>query len=277
MTQITTTTTTVKQRKRMKMMILMLMLMLNAPNNGTQSTTAIMTLKYEYPKKKNKTHTPSPLLSDTPTTTSTTMEHEHEHVTTRALSSFSLSNSNRTSSNTAEQQQNNHHPNSAIRRSGISLLLGALLQSQALHHIQMESVELILHKEEGDDNMTTPDDGRVPHDKSNKHEDKHKNNSRLLLVHASLLITVSVPYLEQGGPFFSSSKAGTQGHNQRVTTTTTTAAVPSVTKMLHTLIQSNWHKLETCALPKLLTLTLTSPKFANANTTHNPPLSNARK
>jgi hypothetical protein len=218
----------------------------------------------------------------------TSMEHEHETTPTLSSSSSNSNsnNSNSNNNNTAEQQQNNHPPNvnsSLIRRrSDISLLLGALLQSQALRHIQMESVELILHQ--GDDITPPPaaaapapadDDGRGPQE--DKHEkNEHENSSRLLLVHASLLVTVSIPYLEQGGPFFSSSSsskaaimAGKGGRTQRVTKTTTTkfAAVPSVTRMLYTLIQSNWHKLETCDLPKLLTLSMTSTSRTRTRTT----------
>jgi hypothetical protein len=114
------------------------------------------------------------------------------------------------------------------------LLLGALLQSQALRHIQIESVEIILHK--GDKPYGRPQD---------------RNENSLLLVNASLFVTFSIPNLEQGGPF--SSKVAGKGR-KRVT------AVPNVTKMVHTSIQSNWHKLEKCDFPKL---TQKSLSFAN--------------
>lgn len=105
----------------------------------------------------------------------------------------------------------------SMKRSDISLILGAALQSQQLGHIQIETAQLLLHQDDETDEIN-----QAP-------------SSRFQVMNATLLLTISIPNLENGGPFLKQSR----NINKYVLD-----GVPSITQLFFTLIDTNWDLLE---------------------------------
>lgn len=101
------------------------------------------------------------------------------------------------------------------KRTDVSLLLGAALESQRLGHIKIESVQVMLHK--------------------GAEEVKSHGVRDAELIDGTLLVTVSIPNIENGGPF-ALARGGSAQRSRR--------EIPTITQLIFSLIETDWDRLE---------------------------------
>jgi hypothetical protein len=101
------------------------------------------------------------------------------------------------------------------KRTDVSLLLGAALESQRLGHIKIESVQVMLHK--------------------GTEEVKSHGVSDAQLIDGTLLVTISIPNIENGGPF-ALARGGSAQRSRR--------EIPTITQLIFSLIETDWDRLE---------------------------------
>lgn len=102
------------------------------------------------------------------------------------------------------------------KRSDMSLLLGAALESQRLGHIKIESLQVMLHK--------------------GTNEVKSHGVRLAQLLDGTVLLTISIPNIENGGPFAFARGGGSAQYSRR--------EIPSVTQLIFSLVETEWDRLE---------------------------------